>query len=117
MTTWTAAKIRKAREARLWSAHDLAQMLGVTGPAVLNWERGRNKPTPKNQKALTAIFATEPAEMELPVTLADVATRLADLEAQVATLVRSVEAGLKGLTSLTAALARIEHLVPGEAAQ
>src|ERR1044072_1162328 len=36
--------VQRARSARRWTQHDLAQRLGIGQQAVSNWERGRSSP-------------------------------------------------------------------------
>lgn len=43
---FSAARLRRAREARGWTARNLSDASGVSAQAISSWETGRGSPTP-----------------------------------------------------------------------
>lgn len=59
---WAALITRKLAEAGM-SAYRLAQILGVSRPAVSSWVNGHGAPTPANQSALVRVLNITPEEL------------------------------------------------------
>jgi transcriptional regulator with XRE-family HTH domain len=54
--------VRRLREARGWSQHDLAERLGLVDSAVANWEQGGGARS-SNVAALENLFGLEPGHL------------------------------------------------------
>ncbi len=52
-----AEKIKKLREARLWSQAELARRVGVTRNGVNSWEQGLSMPSPACLVELARVFS------------------------------------------------------------
>lgn len=68
------ARIRELREARKLSINKLAKLVGVSRPAVTQWEQGRTAPTHENVQALASALGVSVSEIYPPS--GDTATRL-----------------------------------------
>lgn len=55
-----ASRIQEAREARGFSASDLARLVGVSPTAVWNWEKNGSKPRSDTLAAIAKALATTP---------------------------------------------------------
>ena len=51
-----AANLRRAREAKGFTQHEVGVAIGTTGPAVSRWEAGRVEPSPAYRQALANLF-------------------------------------------------------------
>ena len=58
--------LRRAREAREWRQHDLAEMMQVGESTIRSWESGRNVPLPSLAAKLCQIFGMSPEQLGLP---------------------------------------------------
>jgi transcriptional regulator with XRE-family HTH domain len=50
------------RKSRAWSHADLAERVGVSRPAVAQWESGRTSPSESNIRALARVFGVSVAD-------------------------------------------------------
>ncbi len=56
MTTPLARNLRRHRESRGWSQRHLADLTGVTNPAISQWENSHRYPRPRFQARLEAVL-------------------------------------------------------------
>ena len=54
---YSGNNLRKRRERAGLSRRELATLIGVTHPSVINWERGESYPKPENIAKLLMVFS------------------------------------------------------------
>ena len=56
-------KIRALREAKGMTQAELAEALGLSQPAIVQWETGKNEPTAFNIRRLADLFGVPPGDL------------------------------------------------------
>jgi len=68
--------VRQAREQLGFSQAELAQVIGVTGRTIQNWEAGISKPRPKQEETINKLLKILPPPPAMEIKEPDTISRL-----------------------------------------